>query len=86
MTSLVSFVRNDCNNLEFKGVMTIGSPLNSNSDLNTDFIKLVECRSKLQLENEVLELSMGMSDDYEQAIAAGSTNVRIGSKLFGSRT
>jgi uncharacterized pyridoxal phosphate-containing UPF0001 family protein len=32
-----------------------------------------------------LELSMGMSDDYAEAIDAGSTNVRVGSKLFGAR-
>jgi uncharacterized pyridoxal phosphate-containing UPF0001 family protein len=30
-------------------------------------------------------LSMGMSGDYEDAIACGSTLVRIGSALFGSR-
>jgi len=31
------------------------------------------------------ELSIGMSDDYLEAIAAGSTLVRIGSKIFGER-
>jgi uncharacterized pyridoxal phosphate-containing UPF0001 family protein len=29
--------------------------------------------------------SMGMSDDYEQAVALGSTMVRVGSRLFGLR-
>ena len=28
---------------------------------------------------------MGMSDDYEVAIGMGSTNVRVGSKIFGQR-
>jgi uncharacterized pyridoxal phosphate-containing UPF0001 family protein len=32
------------------------------------------------------ELSMGMSGDYQAAIAEGSTMVRIGSALFGART
>ena len=32
-----------------------------------------------------LELSMGMSGDYEAAIAAGSTSVRVGSAIFGAR-
>ena len=32
------------------------------------------------------ELSMGMSHDYHQAIAAGSTLIRVGSKIFGDRT
>ena len=36
-------------------------------------------------ETSFCELSMGMSDDYPEAIAAGSTLVRIGSKIFGER-
>jgi uncharacterized pyridoxal phosphate-containing UPF0001 family protein len=32
-----------------------------------------------------LELSMGMSGDFDKAIAAGSTNVRVGSTIFGAR-
>ena len=31
-------------------------------------------------------ISMGMSEDLEQAIAAGSTMVRVGTAIFGSRT
>ncbi|MBQ8672600.1 MAG: YggS family pyridoxal phosphate-dependent enzyme [Bacteroides sp.] len=31
------------------------------------------------------ELSMGMSEDYHEAIAAGSTLIRVGSKIFGER-
>jgi uncharacterized pyridoxal phosphate-containing UPF0001 family protein len=36
-----------------------------------------------ELEN--IELSMGMSDDFEVAIKMGSTNVRVGSTIFGER-
>ena len=32
-----------------------------------------------------IELSMGMSDDYQIAIEEGSTMVRIGSSIFGAR-
>ena len=32
-----------------------------------------------------LELSMGMSHDFEQAVAAGATAVRVGSTIFGRR-
>ena len=32
-----------------------------------------------------LELSMGMSGDFEAAIAAGSDSVRVGSSIFGAR-
>ena len=31
------------------------------------------------------ELSMGMTDDLEQAVAAGTTMVRLGTALFGPR-
>ena len=36
--------------------------------------------------NGVEKLSMGMSDDFEIAIAEGATSVRVGSAIFGSRT
>jgi PLP dependent protein len=32
-----------------------------------------------------LELSMGMSNDFEIAVQMGSTNVRVGSRIFGQR-
>ncbi|WP_294630281.1 YggS family pyridoxal phosphate-dependent enzyme [uncultured Bacteroides sp.] len=35
--------------------------------------------------DDFCELSMGMSDDYHEAIAAGSTLIRVGSKIFGER-
>lgn len=35
--------------------------------------------------NGLAKLSMGMSDDFETAIACGATSVRVGSALFGSR-
>ncbi|MGR3716410.1 MAG: YggS family pyridoxal phosphate-dependent enzyme, partial [Thermohalobaculum sp.] len=35
--------------------------------------------------NGLAGLSMGMSDDFETAIALGATIVRIGSALFGAR-
>lgn len=35
--------------------------------------------------NGIAQLSMGMSDDFETAIAFGSTEVRIGSAIFGAR-
>ena len=36
-------------------------------------------------QHQVLELSMGMSDDYIKAIGYGSTYIRIGTKIFGKR-
>ncbi len=41
--------------------------------------------AKLAERNGLAELSMGMSADYETAIALGATSVRVGSALFGAR-
>lgn len=78
-------------NIAFAGFMTIGSYDNSKATLeNPDFQTLIETRTKLlaknkKFTNEIVELSMGMSTDFVEAIRAGSTNVRIGSLIFGSR-
>lgn len=40
---------------------------------------------KLSIDKNSLELSMGMSADYEKAIEFGSTNIRVGSLIFGQR-
>ena len=44
-----------------------------------------DCR-RLAEELGLAELSMGMSGDWQEAVAAGSTWVRLGSGLFGQRT
>jgi pyridoxal phosphate enzyme (YggS family) len=41
--------------------------------------------AKIAARNGLTELSMGMSDDFETAIAFGSTQIRVGSALFGAR-
>ncbi len=40
----------------------------------------------IAMRNGVEKLSMGMSDDFETAIAQGATSVRVGSAIFGSRS
>lgn len=40
---------------------------------------------KIAERNGISHLSMGMSDDYETAIAFGSTEIRVGSAIFGAR-
>ncbi|XP_014670203.1 PREDICTED: proline synthase co-transcribed bacterial homolog protein-like [Priapulus caudatus] len=87
---LVRHILEKCPNLHFIGLMTIGS---FNHDLssgpNPDFLILVDCKQhvckELQLNLEAVELSMGMSNDFEHAIHLGSTNVRVGSTIFGAR-
>ncbi|KAK3017398.1 hypothetical protein RJ639_006692 [Escallonia herrerae] len=84
---LVKHVKLECQNLEFSGLMTIGMPDYTSTPEN--FRMLSSCRSEicraLGMEEHKCELSMGMSGDYEQAIELGSTNVRIGSTIFGPR-
>eukprot|EP01097_Dermamoeba_algensis_P011890 TRINITY_DN9376_c0_g1_i1.p1 TRINITY_DN9376_c0_g1~~TRINITY_DN9376_c0_g1_i1.p1 ORF type:complete len:114 (+),score=22.22 TRINITY_DN9376_c0_g1_i1:427-768(+) len=83
-------IKNECPQLEIVGLMTIGSPDASHSEEeNHDFVCLVNCRKqiceKLGLTTDQLELSMGMSSDFLKAIEYGSTNVRVGSSIFGAR-
>ena len=40
---------------------------------------------KLAHRNGLTKLSMGMSGDFETAVAFGATHVRVGSALFGAR-
>eukprot|EP00505_MAST-04D_sp_SCG-Rhode-Island_P002012 Stramenopile-MAST_4_protein_2012 len=76
----------NCDALELAGLMTIGS---FGEDYEKCFQQLVECRENVAADLGVdpvsLELSMGMSGDFETAIAYGSTNVRCGSNIFGAR-
>lgn len=51
------------------------------------FERMAELRDRLQQElGQPLRLSMGMSDDLEEAIAAGSDQIRIGTAFFGPRS
>ncbi|BBH02024.1 Predicted pyridoxal phosphate-dependent enzyme, YBL036C type [Prunus dulcis] len=84
---LAKHVKFRCPNLEFSGLMTIGMPDYTSTPEN--FRMLSKCRAQvckaLDMAEEHCELSMGMSGDFEQAIEMGSTNVRIGSTIFGPR-
>jgi hypothetical protein len=42
--------------------------------------------AKIAVRNGLAKLSMGMSDDFETAIAFGATSVRVGSAVFGERS
>ena len=70
--------------IEIKGLMNI-APFGANKkELKRLFEEVVEVRNKLEKEFncELKEISMGMSDDYVEAISAGATMIRIGRKLF----
>lgn len=74
--------------LKCEGLMTI-APLDEDpSSAKVCFEKLRTIRDSLVSEYkiELNELSMGMTQDLEEAIAAGSTMIRVGSALYGSRS
>ena len=80
---------NQCSNLQIRGLMTI-PPLGLNdSEILSVFNRTRELAALIQQQNwsqiEMQQLSMGMSDDYQLAIAAGATMVRLGRILFGIR-
>ncbi|XP_052773888.1 pyridoxal phosphate homeostasis protein-like isoform X1 [Mya arenaria] len=87
---LTRFVIDRCPCLEFAGLMTIGSYGYDPADgPNPDFLALVRQREELcqalGRSLDQVELSMGMSTDYMHSIELGSTNVRVGSTIFGAR-
>ncbi|MFD2840600.1 YggS family pyridoxal phosphate-dependent enzyme [Populibacterium corticicola] len=78
-----------CDALRVRGFMTIASHTTDEQQVRNCFRDLRDIRDQAQqtVEHPELftELSMGMSGDYEIAIEEGSTVVRVGSALFGSR-
>lgn len=82
LIALAEQVTAECPHLRIRGLMTIGSPGDASC-----FDVLVECRRALaeRAEYDDLELSMGMSGDFEEAIRNGATSVRVGSTIFGAR-
>ncbi len=74
------------NNLQFHGLMGIASDTSDTLLIEKQFQKLVNTYKQLTRDGfDVDTISMGMSNDYELAIKNGSTMIRIGSKIFGSR-
>lgn len=76
--------------LRVKGLMTLAVNSPDPEEVRACFRALRELRDRLQAENiagvSLDRLSMGMSGDFELAIEEGSTEVRIGTAIFGART
>src|SRR5262245_15298577 len=66
--------------LRLRGLMAIPAP-----GATGDFARMKQLYEELRAEFGFDTLSMGMSDDMDQAIAAGATMVRIGTAIFGAR-
>ncbi|MGI9390442.1 MAG: YggS family pyridoxal phosphate-dependent enzyme [Boseongicola sp.] len=65
-------------NLPLKGLMCI-PPFDETPSLHFALL------AKIAARNELAGLSMGMSSDFEEAIALGATHIRVGSAIFGAR-
>jgi hypothetical protein len=65
--------------LDVRGLMTVAGPRPDAADLAFETVRSLA--DELGLE----ERSMGMTDDLEAAVRAGTTMVRIGRALFGER-
>jgi len=77
LSALLALCRDELK-LGIAGLMCI-PPVEEEAALHFAFL------AKLAAENGLAGLSMGMSDDFETAIAFGATHVRVGSAIFGSR-
>ena len=72
------------------GLMGMATNTDNDEQIRTEFCSLSsffnEVKAKWFADAESFrELSMGMSHDYHEAIATGSTLIRVGSKIFGER-
>lgn len=72
--------------LRVRGLMTIAEHSDDEAVVRANFRTVYQCRNRARDAGfELSRLSMGMSGDYALAIAEGSTEVRIGSSIFGAR-
>ena len=74
-------------NIRLRGVMGMATFTDDEAVVRADFERLAACKRELaEYFGEQFDmLSMGMSDDYPIALEYGSTEVRIGSTIFGAR-
>ena len=80
---------NQMKNIRIVGLMGMATFTDNQNQIKKEFTHLksiFDTLQKLKSENcELRTISMGMSGDYQLAIACGSTMVRIGSSIFGGR-
>ena len=79
-------------NIRVVGLMGMASNSEDSSLVSEEFRSLSKFNESLKVSTKEMsgfslsELSMGMSGDYQLAIEAGSTMIRVGSSIFGSRS
>lgn len=71
--------------LQLVGLMAVPAPAFA-GDNSKAFAEMQQLSAQLQQKHaNAQELSMGMSDDWQQAVAFGATMIRLGSAIFGAR-
>ncbi|MBE9206997.1 YggS family pyridoxal phosphate-dependent enzyme [Nostoc sp. LEGE 06077] len=80
---------NQCKYLQIQGLMTIPPLGLTEAEIMDVFNSTCQLAKEIQLQNlpniHIEQLSMGMSGDYQLAVQAGATMVRLGTILFGDR-
>lgn len=75
--------------LRVRGLMTLAVFSHDRAEVEACFARMAELRRRLRQDDRAAgqwdELSMGMSGDFELAIAHGATTVRVGQAIFGAR-
>jgi pyridoxal phosphate enzyme (YggS family) len=73
--------------LALRGLMALPAPAEDVDEQRRAFHRVREAQESLRQRGFALDtLSMGMSHDFEAAIAEGATLVRVGTAIFGPRT
>ncbi len=85
--ALAKYVLEKCPRLHLCGLMCLPPVFDAGDAVRPYFAKLRKLRDKLESKIGISlpELSMGMSGDFEAAIAEGASMVRIGTGIFGAR-
>lgn len=93
-SELIELLKNpelkDLANIKIIGLMGMATYTDDQDQIRSEFQLLKKTfdniKSQFSLTNvDMQEISMGMSDDFSIAIEEGSTMIRVGSKIFGSR-
>ncbi|MEE4178596.1 MAG: YggS family pyridoxal phosphate-dependent enzyme [Bacteroides sp.] len=87
---LTSETFSELKNIKISGVMGMATFTDDQEKVQREFRHLKQIFEHLREayfsdDSKFTEISMGMSDDYQIAIEEGSTMVRVGSSIFGSR-
>eukprot|EP00461_Guttulinopsis_vulgaris_P004824 UN04826 len=90
---LVDHIIKECHALQFKGLMTIGKKLDLDNPTAAPYFQVLQdCKDLICktyppdiVNPQDFVLSMGMTDDFHTAIQYNSTQIRVGTALFGKR-